>query len=154
MKRVVFNQKGGVGKSSITTNLAAISAIRGLKTLVIDLDPQCNSTHYLLGENAAHTQTDIRDFFEQMLSFQLKAAGPDEFVHETPYENLFLIPSNPAVTDLQAKLESKHKIYKLRDARQLDHVVAGSRRIAKVEIDDLARLRRLDFVNLVQLLDP
>jgi chromosome partitioning protein len=121
MKRVVFNQKGGVGKSSITTNLAAISAIRGLKTLVIDLDPQCNSTHYLLGENAAHTQTDIRDFFEQMLSFQLKAAGPDEFVHETPYENLFLIPSNPAVTDLQAKLESKHKIYKLRDAlNQLD----------------------------------
>ncbi len=121
MKRVVFNQKGGVGKSSITTNLAAISASRGLRTLVIDLDPQCNSTHYLLGENAAHTQTDIRDFFEQMLSFQLKTAGPDEFVHETPYDNLFLIPSNPDISDLQAKLESKHKIYKLRDAlNQLD----------------------------------
>jgi chromosome partitioning protein len=42
-------------------------------------------------------------------------------VHETPYENLFLIPSNPDITDLQAKLESKHKIYKLRDAlNQLD----------------------------------
>ncbi|MEC7826264.1 MAG: ParA family protein, partial [Pseudomonadota bacterium] len=46
MKRVVFNQKGGVGKSTISTNLAAESARRGLKTLLVDLDAQGNSTHY------------------------------------------------------------------------------------------------------------
>jgi len=52
MRTVVFNQKGGVGKSTITCNLAAISAYQGLRTLVIDLDPQGNSTRYLLGDTA------------------------------------------------------------------------------------------------------
>ncbi|HMU67715.1 MAG TPA: ParA family protein, partial [Cellvibrionaceae bacterium] len=47
MRRVVFNQKGGVGKSSITCNLAAISAEQGLRTLVVDLDVQGNSSYYL-----------------------------------------------------------------------------------------------------------
>lgn len=116
MIRVVFNQKGGVGKSSIAVNLAAISAFKGLKTLVIDLDPQCNSTHYLLGDDSNLPQTDVRDFFEQTLSFQLKPHPPINYVHVTPFENLWLMPSNPDLTDLQSKLESKHKIYKLRDA--------------------------------------
>ena len=49
MRRVVFNQKGGVGKSTITCNLAALSAAEGHRTLVVDLDPQGNSSHYLLG---------------------------------------------------------------------------------------------------------
>ena len=118
MIRVVFNQKGGVGKSSIAVNLAAISAYNGLKTLVIDLDPQCNSTHYLLGDDSNLPTSDIKDFFEQTLSFQLKPHPPSNYVHETPFENLWLIPSNPDVTDLQSKLETKHKIYKLRDALQ------------------------------------
>jgi chromosome partitioning protein len=116
IKRVVFNQKGGVGKSSIAVNLAAISAVRGKRTLVIDLDPQCNSSHYLLGEGYLDVKPDIKDFFEQALTFQMKPKGPDYFVHPTEYENLSLIPAHPDLGDLQSKLESKHKIYKLRDA--------------------------------------
>jgi chromosome partitioning protein len=116
MRRVVFNQKGGVGKSSIAVNLAAISAARGVRTLVVDLDPQCNSTHYLLGDEANAPEQDIRDFFEQTLSFQLKPTAPQTYVHPTPFDNLALIPSHPDLGDLQSKLESKHKIYKLREA--------------------------------------
>lgn len=116
MRRVVFNQKGGVGKSSIAVNLAAISAARGKRTLVIDLDPQCNSTHYLLGDGANSPETDIRDFFEQTLTFQLKPADPSVYVHPTPFDNLSIIPSHPDLGDLQSKLESKHKIYKLKEA--------------------------------------
>lgn len=116
IKRVVFNQKGGVGKSSIAVNLAAISAAQGKKTLVVDLDPQCNSSHYLLGENYQDVTPDIKDFFEQTLSFQLKPNAPDYYIHTTEYENLCLMPANSDLGDLQSKLESKHKIYKLRDA--------------------------------------
>lgn len=115
MRRVVFNQKGGVGKSSIAANLAAISAYKGLKTLLVDLDSQCNATQYLLGKDV-DSGTDVGDFFEQTLSFKLRNQKPQSFVRPTKYDNLDIIPSNPDLGNLQSQLEAKHKIYKLRDA--------------------------------------
>jgi chromosome partitioning protein len=116
MIRVVFNQKGGVGKSSITCNLAAISASKGRRTLVVDLDPQGNTTHYLMGQKASEIKSNIADFFEQTLSFNLFNKDASEFVHQSPYENLSIIPSNPELEFLERKLEAKHKIYKLKSA--------------------------------------
>ena len=116
MRRVVFNQKGGVGKSSITANLAAISANKGIKTLVIDLDTQGNTTQYLLGQPLNEIENTIADMFQQTVSFNLFAKEPFDFVHETPYPNLFVMPSSPELENLEGKLESRYKIYKLRDA--------------------------------------
>jgi len=75
MPLVVFNQKGGVGKSTITCNLAAISASQGLRTLVIDLDPQGNSSAYLLGTAPAEEQPSVATFFDETLSFRMAAGG-------------------------------------------------------------------------------
>lgn len=116
MRRVVFNQKGGVGKSSITANLAAISASQGLKTLVVDLDTQANCTHYLLGKIDGELDNTVADLFEQTVSFNLFVKEPFDFVHETPWPNLFIIPSSSKLEYLESKLESRYKIYKLRDA--------------------------------------
>lgn len=116
MRRVVFNQKGGVGKSSITVNLAAISASKGFRTLVVDLDPQCNSTQYLLGGSVETAGATVMNFFEQALMFRIKGTAAQEYVTPTPFENLDVISSHPQLGDLHAKLEAKHKIYKLRDA--------------------------------------
>ena len=115
MKRVVFNQKGGVGKSSITCNLAAIAANDGLRTLVVDLDAQGNSSHYLLGDAFEEALPDAADYFKQCLNARMTKNDPMDFVHATDFENLSVIPASPELSDLQAKLESKHKIYKLRD---------------------------------------
>ncbi|ROT98369.1 ParA family protein [Marinobacter sp. R17] len=116
MRRVVFNQKGGVGKSSITCNLAAIAAAEGQRTLVVDLDPQGNSTQYLLGKPAAELRDTVADLLEQTVSFSVFNRRPDEFVHATPFPNLFVMPSSPELDFLERKLEAKHKIYKLREA--------------------------------------
>ena len=141
LTRVVFNQKGGVGKSSITVNLAAISAAQGLRTLVIDLDPQANSSQYLLGEEKAALgekagfSPNIEEFFADTLgSHQQKgllgqaigsilknhSRGLEDFIHSTPFAQLDVLPASPTLGALEHMLESKHKIYKLRDAvRQL-----------------------------------
>ena len=118
MPIVVFNQKGGVGKSTITCNLAAISASQGLNTLVIDLDPQGNSTSYLLGDSARDGQPNVAGFFEHSLSYSFRPVPPTEFIVPTPHENLHVMPSSPALSELQTKLESRQKIYKLREALQ------------------------------------
>lgn len=116
MRRVVFNQKGGVGKSTITCNLAAISAQQGLRTLVIDLDPQGNSTHYLLGAPGEAQEVTLADFFDQTLNFKLNPKATTDFVLASPFERLHVMPSHPQLEELQGKLESRYKIYKLRDA--------------------------------------
>jgi chromosome partitioning protein len=115
MRRVIFNQKGGVGKSSITANLAAISASRGLDTLVVDLDPQGNSSQYLLGDAWENATSDIAAFFNDSLSIRILPRDPLRYITPTDYEGLHVLASSPELGDLQAKLESRHKIYKLRE---------------------------------------
>lgn len=127
MPLVVFNQKGGVGKSTITCNLAAISASQGLRTLVIDLDPQGNSSSYLLGALASDDQPTVAGFFEHCLSYSLRTVLPTDFIVATPHEHLYLMPSSPMLGELESKLESRHKLYKLREA--LQQLAAGFDRI-------------------------
>ncbi|MCO8094028.1 ParA family protein [Acinetobacter lwoffii] len=137
--RVVFNQKGGVGKSSITVNLAAISAYQGLKTLLIDLDPQANSSQYVLGDDATYSsdkpalEPNIENYFEDVLGNQQskgllgnaigsilksRSKGLESYVHQSSFKHLDVIPASPTLGALAHALESKHKIYKLRDALQ------------------------------------
>jgi chromosome partitioning protein len=116
MRTVVFNQKGGVGKSTITVNLAAVGAARGRRTLVIDLDSQGNSTRYLLGDAADEERAGAADLFEQSLRFSVRSQDPRAFVANTPFARLDLVAADARLDEIHAKLESRYKIYKLRDA--------------------------------------
>ena len=123
MKRVIFNQKGGVGKTSLTCNLAAAFGKLGRKVLVVDLDSQANATQYLLGREASEITKSIADFFASTLSFKLFKDTLKESVYHTPHENLWLIPSESSLSELQPKLEGRYKIFKLREA--LDELVSS-----------------------------
>ena len=116
MRRVVFNQKGGVGKSTITCNLAAISAAQGKRVLVLDLDPQGNSTRYLLGHNPDDPAETLAGFFGEMLNFSFNSKGIVGYIRETPFEGLSLLAAHPELDDQQSKLEARYKMFKLRDA--------------------------------------
>lgn len=131
ISRVVFNKKGGVGKTTITCNLAAISAEAGVKTLVIDLDPQANASKYLLGEEYDKTKErgeTILEFYRASLEANnvfafnpflshLGNSAPkaEDFIKQTAFANLSIIASHPELLGLENQLAAKHKIYKLKE---------------------------------------
>ena len=126
MIRAIFNRKGGVGKSSIACNLAAVAAHQGLKTLVVDLDTQANATSYL-GHSGKDDVVGIAEFFESTLEYKYRDLSPKEFARSTPFEHLSLISANPELANLEQKLQARHKIYKLKEflntlSKHYDHI--------------------------------
>lgn len=92
----IANQKGGVGKTTTAINLSAALAMRGLKTLLIDLDPQANSTM---------SYVDIRGVNRSLFDALTDDACPvAEIVIPSPVEKLSLIPARIGLAKLEAKL--------------------------------------------------
>jgi chromosome partitioning protein len=84
----IANQKGGVGKTTTAVNLAAGLAKSGARTLLIDLDPQCNATTGL-----GHTPTDRHPL---VLKKPLR-----ESLLDTATENLRLLPGSRSFQDVE-----------------------------------------------------
>jgi chromosome partitioning protein len=89
----VANQKGGVGKTTTTVNLAACLARAGERALVVDLDPQANATSGL-GEHANGAST-----FDLLDGVPLR-----RLVRTTRFPNLDLVPSRVELAGAQVEL--------------------------------------------------
>lgn len=104
----VFNQKGGVGKTTTVVNLAYCLASLGKKTLMIDIDPQGNTTSGI-GIDKSATEKTIYDVL-------INENSPLDAVYETEYENLFILPASVQLAAAEIELtEQDRRELKLRD---------------------------------------
>lgn len=119
MRRVLkvgaVNQKGGVGKTTTTLNIARAAHNRGLRTLIVDLDSQANTTQTLLGrEPDKEGEVTIADVLSGRVPTTLA-----EVVQSTGWSNVDVVPSGG---DILGDIESELVVmptgreYRLREA--------------------------------------
>ncbi|MBB6218065.1 chromosome partitioning protein [Anaerosolibacter carboniphilus] len=92
----IFNQKGGVGKTTTNVNLSACLAVKGKKILVIDIDPQGNTSSGLgIDKNSLPTS---------MYDLIIGNADISQCIYETNRENLSIVPSSVQLAGAEIEL--------------------------------------------------
>ncbi len=104
----VSNQKGGVGKTTTTVNIAAFLAEKGKQVLIIDMDPQGNAG-YGIGVNAEEIETTIYEVLIDKIEVE-------DAIFRSEIEGLSIIPSNIHLSGAQIDLlDREGKEFILRD---------------------------------------
>ena len=105
----VSNQKGGVGKTTSAINLSCCLAMKGYKTLLIDLDPQSNSTSGL----------GIYDKSDKMTVYDIlfDSSNMIESIVETHYPSLSVLISDQDLSGAEVELVNEYgREYRLKEA--------------------------------------
>lgn len=108
---VIANQKGGVGKTTTAINLSAACAMQGKRVLLIDLDPQSNSSLSFIDPGSVNSGA--YELFTDL------AKPAEDFVYPTNVTKLDLVPAKISLAKLEAKLTGDFDAaFRLRDRIQ------------------------------------
>jgi len=98
----VINNKGGCGKSTTTYNLAHALGRKGRRVLVIDMDPQCNTTSILFPDNIS-----LEKSLHGILKQEVSAEAIDSYIYPTECQNVTLIPNIAETGSLEFEMMSR-----------------------------------------------
>ena len=101
----IFNQKGGVGKTTTCINFAAGLGLRGKKTLLVDCDPQGNSTSGV-GIDKSEIEASSYDVL-------INETPAKEVIIETKFKNLSLLPANMNLAGAELELAENENRFKV-----------------------------------------
>ena len=101
----ITNQKGGVGKTTTSVNLSSCLAYEGKRTLIIDCDPQCNTTSGL-GYSKEDYNLSVYDCL-------INPEKTREAIIKTKYRNLYLLPSSSdlSAAEIELAFEEKRELF-------------------------------------------
>jgi chromosome partitioning protein len=105
MRIAILNQKGGVGKTTVSVNLAYGLAQAGKRTLLIDLDPQAHAT-VIYCADIPRDRT-VKEIFERRNADLRELIAPAA-VHGKPVEQLFVVPSSIHLAVTAERMISQH----------------------------------------------
>ena len=123
----LFNHKGGVGKTTLTVNLARAMGQNGITTLVADCDPQCNATAFYLNESQVDELLDESINLDEGgtvwsgIARHVRAKGDVRAVDTFEIDkNLFLLPGDVLLGTFEDRLSAAWKDSFSRDATAID----------------------------------
>lgn len=145
---VIYNHKGGVGKTTLTVNIAASFVSLGKRVLLVDSDPQCNLTAYSIESNVVDDLLDTSDDEKKgrtvWSALKPISEGTGNVKSIRPYElssNLFLLPGDIRLSEFEASLTSLWSECVQRRIRGFRGVTALSSLVS-----DVVRSHEIDYV--------
>lgn len=123
LKIAIAQNKGGVGKTTITVNVAAALGVKGYKVLVVDLDAQCNATNHISLKPAIELPYSIADFFDHYKTLDADLVIIPE--QQTRFANVSLLPSSKRIGDSARSLQRNSPIPNEILSRILDRIQVG-----------------------------